>query len=764
MAAASGIEAGNAFIRISAKDQYSTALTKLENKLRNIGEAASEVGRRMALGGAAAAAGILAATKAYATVGDAVAKASTRTGIAAETISELGYAAEQSGTDLAGLEAAIIRMGRKLTEAAGGSKEAGEAFTGIGLSIQQLSSLSLDQQFKNIADAVAAIPNPTERASAAIGIFGKSGASLLPLMASGARGIEELQAAARRLGNSMSGQDATAAEEFGDRLDDLGKVAQGVVFQIGAALAPTVREYAVSLTDSLSAVINWIKQNRESVQLYAEMAVKAAALTVAIGGATFAIGKFIAIGSGLIGIAGKIGVAITAVTSLSKATAAASAVMAANPIGIAIVGLGAILAAKYAWDEYTRTVERAAAVKLDNQQAEKIAEDARKARDETQGLINILAGLNSRGVLTPADAETAQKTIAALTAKYGDLGFSIDAATGKLVGFIDGYKQLNAVESRREIVRQTAVGRDAASRANAIGRQITTYEGPDLMGLYAEQKKQQERAAEAFNKAAQLRGQLGRNGETGVFDGATAPVQVGTGTDDEASDAKQTVEDRKRLNELAKQQRLAGLSEEARKIEELNDRYTEQYEIMKRLYAEADKKGDTAGRLGIENEARAAYAQLQSDVAKVQEETQQKQNQQADRAVEDAANTAQEIIDNETQKEVALLKLQQEYAEKSGDAAKAKALKRQIADAEFEKTLTDTFGSDEAAKSQARDIRRKTADLPEIRNSSQGTFDVAATGQSLQGGGTLDRIAKAAEATAKHTKEIAKKKTPGVGN
>ena len=83
-------------------------------------------------------------------------------------------------------------------------------------------------------------------------LFGKSGTKLLPLMAGGADGIEELQEQARRLGLTMSSEDAQAAESFGDTLSALWKVLKMGVFTIGSALAP-----------ALSDLAEWIMRHRQ---------------------------------------------------------------------------------------------------------------------------------------------------------------------------------------------------------------------------------------------------------------------------------------------------------------------------------------------------------------------------------------------------------------------------------------------------------------------------------------------------------------------
>src|SRR5690606_5551309 len=131
--------------------------------------------------GGAVIAPLLAAVQHFATAGDQVNKASDRTGVAVEALSELAYAADQSGANLETLEAGLRRMQASVLDAAKGSKSAQENLAMLGLTVEQLASLSPDQQFKLLADRLSRIEDPTLKAALAMKIFGKSGTQLLPL-------------------------------------------------------------------------------------------------------------------------------------------------------------------------------------------------------------------------------------------------------------------------------------------------------------------------------------------------------------------------------------------------------------------------------------------------------------------------------------------------------------------------------------------------------------------------------------------------------
>ena len=99
----------------------------------------------------------LSAVKHFASAGDALNKMSQRTGVSVEVLSELAYAAEQSGTDVETLEASLRKMQKQLVEAAGGSKSAVAALSALGLSVTDLGRLSPDAQFRLIAERLSQI-------------------------------------------------------------------------------------------------------------------------------------------------------------------------------------------------------------------------------------------------------------------------------------------------------------------------------------------------------------------------------------------------------------------------------------------------------------------------------------------------------------------------------------------------------------------------------------------------------------------------------
>jgi len=254
-----------------------------------------------------------------------------------ENLSELGYAADQSGASLEALEVGIRNMQKALANATSGGKSANDALRAVGLTTANLAKLSPDQQFKLIANRLADVQDPAARAAAAMAIFGKSGTQLLPLMANGAAGIEQLQQRARDLGLTMSTEGAKAAETFSSALTDMWKVVKMATFSIGAALAPTLQKAAQWIAKTTKSATEWIKKNQGLIV----SVFKIAAGVVAAGAAFVALGTVIKglgiVFGGLVTIAGIVHGVLSAIVAVIGALF--------TPLGIVIVAvlsLGAV--------------------------------------------------------------------------------------------------------------------------------------------------------------------------------------------------------------------------------------------------------------------------------------------------------------------------------------------------------------------------------------------------------------------------------------
>lgn len=338
---ANSIRAGRAFVELFADDtKLARGLRAAEKRLSSWGKNVAKIGAAIMGLGISVLTPLSLAVKTFADFGDKIAKASDRTGIAIETLSEFGYAAEQSGANLEKFEASIRFMQKFMMEVGKGSEEAKTALGRLGLTLSDFQGLRPDQQFELIAERLSKITSPAIRAATAMKIFGDSGTQLLPLMKDGAKGIQALREEARRLGLTISEDDARAAETLGDRWADLGKIWKATKVSIGAALAPALTELLKHVIEIALAASRWIKQNRE---LFVSLAKWAAIITVigvgivALGGALIFVGAATA---GFLALMAAIPVVITALSGFVALVASF-----ATPGFLLVAVLGAMTAA-----------------------------------------------------------------------------------------------------------------------------------------------------------------------------------------------------------------------------------------------------------------------------------------------------------------------------------------------------------------------------------------------------------------------------------
>lgn len=184
--------------------------------------------------------------RSVADAGDQLQKLSTKTGATVEELSKLQYAASLSDLSNEDLGASLVKLNKVMGEAADGSKQATEALARFGIAPD--SSMTAIDAFKQIADRVKATGDETKIASGLNDVFGKSFASLIPLLKGGSEELTKAGDELERMGGVMSGELAAASEKFNDNLTKIGASLESLKVQ---SLGPTV-EGLESLTSKFN--------------------------------------------------------------------------------------------------------------------------------------------------------------------------------------------------------------------------------------------------------------------------------------------------------------------------------------------------------------------------------------------------------------------------------------------------------------------------------------------------------------------------------
>jgi hypothetical protein len=184
----------------------------------------------------------------------AVVDKANQTGLSAEFIQQLGFAADQSGISVDGLLGGLDKMTVNLGKAELNSEETAKNLEQIGLSSEKLSGLKPEDQFLAIADAIAKLPTVAEKAAATVAIFGRSTSEMAPLLGEGEKAIRSLMEEAKNLKIGISTEDLQSIAKADDAMARMKSSLSSVVSNIAVSLAPVFEQISNSLTAILPQI------------------------------------------------------------------------------------------------------------------------------------------------------------------------------------------------------------------------------------------------------------------------------------------------------------------------------------------------------------------------------------------------------------------------------------------------------------------------------------------------------------------------------
>ena len=234
---------------------------------------------------------------------------SQKTGVSVESLSKFQQAANASGTSIEGVGAAMIKLNRNL---ATGNDGAAEALTSLGLSATDASGKlkSTDAIMLEVADKFAKMPGGADKTAAAMALFGKAGADMIPLLNGGSKAVTDLSA-------TMTGAFAKGADSLNDKLAALQGKLLALGVNIGTALMPAlnvIADLVMGLANAFAAMPGPLQAIvGGAVALAAAFVVLAPAISAVISIAGVLAG--LQIGATIAGWAALAGPAITAISA-----------------------------------------------------------------------------------------------------------------------------------------------------------------------------------------------------------------------------------------------------------------------------------------------------------------------------------------------------------------------------------------------------------------------------------------------------------------
>ena len=151
---------------------------------------------------------------------DQINKLSQRTGLAAEQLSQLQFAAKLSDVSTESLTTGLKKLNVSIAEGLAGDKDKIANFRALGITLTDASgkAKTADQVLLDMADSLSTAKNGADKTAVSVALLGKAGDEMIPLLNGGSQAINEMMGNADKLGLTISTSFAQQAEQFNDSL------------------------------------------------------------------------------------------------------------------------------------------------------------------------------------------------------------------------------------------------------------------------------------------------------------------------------------------------------------------------------------------------------------------------------------------------------------------------------------------------------------------------------------------------------------------
>ncbi len=189
-----------------------------------------------------------------------------------------------------------------------------QAFADYGIRIRDANGdmLPMKDLLASTADVFSKMPAGPTRTAAAMKLFGKSGASLLPFLSKGAAGVNELMQESDKLGTTLSGKDTDAVKKNTAEKRRMGEAVKGIQVSIGRYLMPAISALVTFMSEKVipvvAKVVGWLKDNKDIVVVLAGVLVpiiagfKAWTIVMGIFNAVMAVNPIVLIILAIVGL------------------------------------------------------------------------------------------------------------------------------------------------------------------------------------------------------------------------------------------------------------------------------------------------------------------------------------------------------------------------------------------------------------------------------------------------------------------------------
>ncbi len=203
--------------------------------------------------------GISAFIEKMATLGTQTERTMALLGVSSETVGELNFVAQATGGSLDSLATTTERMALNVQKSTKDAfNPAALALQKLGLSVADFEGLSADEYINKVADASAKFANDFDKAQVLMALGGRGMAQLIPILAQGSEGLDELRQKALDAGGTLDEKTTKSLADVHVAL----LAAQAAVTGLGAvvvsALSPAIIDSAEKFAEFTSEVKNLV--------------------------------------------------------------------------------------------------------------------------------------------------------------------------------------------------------------------------------------------------------------------------------------------------------------------------------------------------------------------------------------------------------------------------------------------------------------------------------------------------------------------------
>ena len=344
--------------------------------------------------------------------GDKFYTASQRLGVVPESLSQLEYAAKQSGASFEDLQGGLDKLGKNAATNEKSFKKWGLTARDTSGQIKPTSQLLFE-----LSDRLQKASGSSERMAIAQELMGRGAGKLIPALRGGSNELRAMMKEADELGYTVSTTSAILGDQFNDEVEKVSGGLSNMGRMIGDEVLPYATQLAKEATAIIKQMVAWTRENKAWIATGIE--------TVLSNIATVVVPGLLAGFSILVVSAGKVRVAWA-------------------QLQVMAIGLqqGA-LKMQLAFLESQNAQEFAEGASTEYIQASLAVEDSLKRRIDS---------LETQGVLAAGNLELEQDAVNELNARYNAVAETISGAVGGAVNnAIQGANKLRAVAGETKL-------------------------------------------------------------------------------------------------------------------------------------------------------------------------------------------------------------------------------------------------------------------------------------------------------------------------